>query len=274
MSHRERRPSRKCAFCGAGKLSKEHVWSDWAKDILPRSAGSQQFFYQQWPGDAPQLRQTTDRQGNITGTKLRVVCERCNNGWMSVVESQAREVVSAVMTGRPMMLTRQPRELLRQWLTLKLIVLDASRPDHQVFLEDERRAFMEKRLSPATLKLWLVACGEPPWNSAYRAQTQSIGDNPRDPMTPMPNVKMLTWGIGDAVVIAHYQRVVNMKIDFNNGYFAKQLLPDRGIALSWPPEGRITAKQAEESARALDKLYDDPNMRFRRFDEPLVETQP
>jgi hypothetical protein len=56
-----------------------------------------------WKGSTAKT-QTVSRPGGLKRKKLRVVCEPCNNEWMSVIENDAKRVVLPMMLGQSLFL--------------------------------------------------------------------------------------------------------------------------------------------------------------------------
>jgi hypothetical protein len=87
-----------CIFCGEqGSISKEHFWPEWvAPHIRAGEAGSNVSEFHAAEGkNAPSLQRRSERPGDVVTKKIRAVCERCNNGWMSEVESNVKPTILA-----------------------------------------------------------------------------------------------------------------------------------------------------------------------------------
>lgn len=81
--------ARACIFCGKeGNLSKEHLWPDWLSKMYIRAGdekhtfGSETYLNKEMVHDG-----VYERPGHLFSLKNRVVCQSCNNGWMSEVEN-------------------------------------------------------------------------------------------------------------------------------------------------------------------------------------------
>ena len=89
---------RRCYFCGdIGPMSKEHAWPQWlgvGAVVEPTRTNTVVGFHQTSADtftELPNLR--TIKQGSVLTTKTREVCRRCNNQWMSTLESAARPIL-------------------------------------------------------------------------------------------------------------------------------------------------------------------------------------
>lgn len=75
---------RACAFCGANaRLSGEHIWSAWVGKLYGRPT-PRRFTFRQMDRDGRVVRTWRSRDIDMTA---KVVCEGCNNGWMSDLEN-------------------------------------------------------------------------------------------------------------------------------------------------------------------------------------------
>ena len=80
----ERNP-RECLFCGnIGRLTEEHVYGDWLQKLGFRGPGVRELI------EDADLENRILQEGNPFNKRLRIVCEDCNGGWMSALETAAK----------------------------------------------------------------------------------------------------------------------------------------------------------------------------------------
>lgn len=254
---RAHKQPRWCAFCAGGNLSKEHIWPSWAAEHLPDApVRSEMVRLQRGP------RTTTDnlsRPGSLKHKKLRVVCETCNNGWMSVLENDTKRIVLPMMTGQSLFLDASAQKLLARWIALKVIIIEQARPEDAVITAPERVAFMEHQTMPEGLSIELAYCGKPPWDTAMAHHSAilfpklppDVASVPRD----RKNIQTTTFGIGKLVAhcIARSSDAINL---FEMVTFSKPLLtlwPLTGAALIWPPKP-FEVVEVDRVASRLDTL--------------------
>jgi hypothetical protein len=110
-----------CIFCGSeDNLSKEHLWSDWARKaieadaelpvstvphVIKRSDGSNK----QW--EAP-----------VFSATLNKVCRDCNSTWMSDVEDLTKDLVLPMLRNEQVLLEKEEQLCLAAWGYLKVLV--------------------------------------------------------------------------------------------------------------------------------------------------------
>jgi hypothetical protein len=99
------KPAGKCVFCGGTGLTKSHIWPDGLDEYLPPRAER----YLQVVGEVntfiPQMRrpdvQRVEGKGDARAKKPRNTCLACNGGWMSRIESSAKDPMIPLVKGLP-----------------------------------------------------------------------------------------------------------------------------------------------------------------------------
>jgi hypothetical protein len=115
------RRSGKCVFCGGnGKMSDEHVWSDWLQKIIPKSEFRFESHYGIRTNDGTILPDKVfkRRQGAVHSKKARCVCRKCNNGWMSNIVNAAKPFATKLALGEQITVEPDAQAKLSSWLAL------------------------------------------------------------------------------------------------------------------------------------------------------------
>src|SRR5512140_689004 len=100
-----RQPTRACIFCGDRASTKEDAWPLWLVRKYPDPVGVEVEAHRR--SDPPkQWRQ----RGHFA--KVRFVCQPCNNGWMSLLEEQAKPIIERLMANSEERLDGEERHLL------------------------------------------------------------------------------------------------------------------------------------------------------------------
>jgi hypothetical protein len=95
--HYARSLPRNCVFCGAIADSQEHVWPKWAAPMLV-DEGPLPHVHQVLQAGRP-FEERRYSKGAYSVT-VGVVCKRCNNDWMSDLESRAKPYLEGMLDGR------------------------------------------------------------------------------------------------------------------------------------------------------------------------------
>ena len=114
-----RQPGR-CIFCGGFRMSKEHLFSDWLRELLPHSPD-----HTHTMGVADEGQHTvTQHQGHSGTKKIRTVCVKCNSEWISGIDNTAKSVVPPIIRGEKTAITPEVQRAIATWLSKIAMVGD------------------------------------------------------------------------------------------------------------------------------------------------------
>jgi hypothetical protein len=135
-------------------MSAEHITSEWMSELFPgqitarRADKNEEGKYREWRPDSLDF-------------KAKVVCEPCNNTWMSEIEGKhAKPVMTPLIIGKldiPIGVAEATSMALFSFKTA--VVLDHARrlPQPPFFDRNSRHAFRETLTIPPNVQMWL--CG-------------------------------------------------------------------------------------------------------------------
>ena len=261
----------KCIFCAKhGGLSKEHIWPDWSAELFTKtSAPAHEEFMIRFTEkvklvEPPKIQ---SRQGGVTTKKLRVVCQDCNNGWMSSLEDAARSVLTTLMLGKPTAIKRGDQELLAQWIAVKVMVSEQNVPSDAISRQEDRTAMMLHRKIPPYLSVWIAHCLSQKWESAYLRHAGTMGNTPVPPPNARKNVQSCAFGFKHLFVYTLGSTADGLDL---NEYISidrriPKLWPFQGEPITWPTVITLNDRYADEMATALDRLIKSPRMLWRPF---------
>jgi hypothetical protein len=138
-----------CAFCpSTAKLSGEHVWSDWMNKLVP---GKKKFL---------NIIEGTDWSSNTLNWKAKVVCEPCNNTWMSNIEEKHAKPAMADLIGDKLdILIPQSRANSIALFAFKTtVVLEhlSRRRTGRFFPREVRHRFRQTLDIPPSINMWMA----------------------------------------------------------------------------------------------------------------------
>jgi hypothetical protein len=232
--------TRACIFCGDSGLSSEHVWPRWGKPYVGAS-GLQPHERILEVAGRPTARDTYDAE--VFDQKVRAVCERCNNGWMSRLEQRAKPLLLDLMAGRAHVLTRSDQQTLAVWAAKTTFVANETFP-HPTGIAGEQRRYLARMGAPPprSIVMWVGAyAGAQPGQFHQRGMAVS---RPGERVTDGddPNMWAATLSLG--AVLFHLVGCADPKV-LNVGAIAigdlrlARLWPYRGT-IRWPPRGAFT----------------------------------
>jgi hypothetical protein len=255
-----RKTAGKCIFCGAGNLSKEHFWPEWASALLPNYRINQHVEKLLTFTEVNRLKEhpkTRTKPGHAWTKKVRVVCERCNNGWMNAVETAARPYLVLLISSTPHTMTPASALAVAQWITLKIMVGEHNQSGDAVTLPEDRAKFRSNLQVPPNFRIWIARCGVGGWETTYFRHAATVSATPGvRPEHRHKNIHSVTFGIGDMLVHALHTTAVDVELDlsFSQPGVVIPLFPT-AETVTWPPARSINADEAAFLADTLSRLF-------------------
>jgi hypothetical protein len=127
-----------CVFCGddSRRLSDEHVFGDWISRFFVEELGVQ-------------ITGTSELVGSDGTTRIfpmkpfqqktKIVCRRCNETWMSKLETSVMDDLKIMIRGQPKMLRSAAQQRLAFWCAKTALVLDHLHPQDRVIPDSHYR---------------------------------------------------------------------------------------------------------------------------------------
>lgn len=252
-SKKLRKPQGRCIFCGETGLSKEHIWSDWITDLIPRNeehgeywgsmhrdGGSTKVEWNKPPSSAT-------RQGCVLQRKVRNVCERhCNNGWMSRVVDRAKPHVERMILGKTFQLNRKAQTDLAAWIGITTVIQEfTNRHGARRIPPEDRKVLMNTEAPPLSWSIWAARyTGEwwAPMGHYHLPMSYSKRPTDNEPNPASGELQLTTFTLGELLVHVFTSTRAEM-IDTYRSYIdgasnsekLQQLWPIVGDILNWPP---------------------------------------
>jgi hypothetical protein len=155
-------PPKGCIFCGNCPTSSEHLVPRWAIAVFkltkpPPSQPDKAVWavHKQWSEGAKVDVLREWRRKDAPKFTVKCVCEQCNQGWMSNIESDAQPIVAGMMQGQRTILDTDDQRKIAKWLGLKAIISQYGLPPGCTSLE-WTRAFAIERSPPIS---WHIRIG-------------------------------------------------------------------------------------------------------------------
>lgn len=246
--------SRECAFCAStDSLTGEHVWSDWAGQIL----GEREYrFVRRESADI--VRTWRSRK---LDSKANVVCERCNSGWMSELESKAKSVIrNMVIVGTPTEIASRDLVIITAWVFSKAVVADHMHENRPPFFTlAERRSFANNLALPVSTQVWLAAI------SGARGLFKShYIETPKNTSRDF-EIQAFTYGLGHFVVqitVSKWKHRIFRRqtqpiiLQQANVWDSVSIpsWPHSGSAISWPPAKHLSEELVDIFVKRWAKL--------------------
>lgn len=260
-----------CIFCGqTGGISREHIFALWLKEFFPRDQNTKhRFAHVAWldeidPRNPNELREV--RQGHVGSKKLRIVCQKCNNGWMSALEEKVKSSLPALIVGNRANIVPSGQTLLAAWACKTAMVADHVDPNRSAIGQEERTWLMNKLCPPANWYVWIGAYYGNEWHNLSLLQTNVLVSHaPVSKPSDAPYyAKATTFGVGHILFFVLSGTEPNMERSFKGVEFDRltQIWPTAARSLIWPPIVPMNDQDAYEIAN----IFSISDMFDRTFD--------
>jgi hypothetical protein len=270
MSKRPQKPRKKCIFCGGNVNSKEHIYSKWTHDLLPRvedTSYNEDFHTFKNPKSFGTVEVKT-RPGDITTKKVRAVCTSCNNGWMNRVEGLAKPILTPLIKGENIALNPESQAIVARWITMKIIVCEYTKNDQALTPLADRQALMNDGKIPSYYRIY--ACRQhSEWSTAFnRHSTIASKDisGPRPPLDGLArNIEQVTLVLGRMVFHVNAVHVDDLVVeDFLNPALHNgiRIWPIEREHFEWTSTRSLGAQDIANLANSMKALFKSPNVRW------------
>lgn len=257
-----------CIFCdGHGKKSKEHIWPVWMhKHLKVNGDGNHTSEAHTYENKKHLGSEKTERQGDLTTKKLRVVCQQCNSGWMSFLESSVKPIMIRMLALEAMVLKPVEQELLARWFTMKAIVGEYASKGLNSTPTVDRVAFKNNNTIPAYFAVYIGTHNEEA-DSAWLRSSNTLSRSPAALSLPLEGVSRNTQSIaficGALFIYVFAVRVEGlMPVDILKLPQLTRIFPMQSNIVIWPPKNTLTSIDMGRIAYALDDMLNLENVKY------------
>lgn len=257
-----KKAQRLCIFCGGTGMSKQHIVPDWLKNVLPRESEDQHT--QEitsvliMPNSAANVDVTPIvKNGHQWSRKARNVCSSCNSGWMSQIETNAKDLLTNLMLGKHITLTSNDQKALINWITLTTIMAEYTDLKHQAITTSERELFYNTKEPLPHWRIWIGRYKGTEWIQRYRHQGIAVysSDN-------IPNTQSSTFVFDELFIHVASTTVTDMALNLILPKHLKnkmiQLWPIQRQQFRWPPIEVFTPTFTDKQVNTISwEIVDD-----------------
>jgi hypothetical protein len=259
------RPQKKCVFCDKPANSKEHFWPEWMHELLPQLPDPRhnRRLHEFHPKVGHMQSGVNHRTGGVETIKFRVVCENCNNGWMSGREEEARPFLTSLINGTPIVLSTVEMTVVARWIAIKCIVAEHSVRDYYLTPEADRFALRQHGTVPEYFRVYLINHN---LKHGIGYMRHSLGLSLSGPPTDPPawgtpkNIQTISFFLGRIMVHLNAARIPNYSIESRYdvpGVWDKcRIWPFQDVKMVWPRRPLLDNDGIMVVATALSKIME------------------
>lgn len=257
------KPPGTCIFCEARGLSKEHILPDWLKELLSKTPNIRHTFGVVGASivtGIPKLERHS-RQGHSGTVKVRVVCQACNNGWLSVLEGHAKPILISLIRGEKCRLGPDDLNILSTWAAKTAMTAEYKQPRPDGTTQEERAFLKQKKRPPPHWLVWVAAYDGTGWDDL--TLFQSRGNLRESPIhrsgAAVHYIQATTFGMGHVIFHIIGTTWPESEAVFrgreNSGLI--RVWPSYPRSVLWPPTTNLTDPQVGEVAHVLNRTFDN-----------------
>ncbi|WP_449411375.1 hypothetical protein [Methylobacterium komagatae] len=262
---------RTCIFCGeAREMSKEHVFPDWIGQSIKKDERAWHPEFRMMPdGTIPKF---VKKNGHAFTRKIRNVCARCNNTWMSALENKNKSVLEKLMRSEIHLASVEEQKSIAEWAILKTIVQDCFRnPDKSIASMEDRRKIFEEGIFPSGWAVWIGRIDAPFWECSYFYSDISL--NPREATSDGPfnsaGISIYTMGCLFLYVVSNNSEIT--LIEFTNpANLLRQIYPRPDGKLLWPAVDLISPKEFLSYLNGASSNFEDMGSEIPRIRRGVI----
>jgi len=233
------------------------VWADWLDPYLPKGVVN----HERFSGTIYRthtVKEVKKQSGSSQSGRVRVVCRECNNGWMSVLQSEAKPILVPLLKGERIGLHKKAQATLAAWIAMFTMVAEhQSRTPRKVAITTaHRRYLMDNRTVPSDWKIWIGYYERQSWPRVYVHNTLPVSSeensiNHTEDGFPLPNTQTTTFVVGQL-----YSHVLSTAV---RGGINRQRVQVPGVVQLWPfkasPVGWPRTPMTDEQAEGIAMAY-------------------
>lgn len=210
------------------------------------------------------------RQGGAITKKIRVVCKKCNNGWMSQLEDLAKPILTPLIVGEPIVLNRDQQRIVAEWITLKMMVSEHNIPPDVILPQIDRDNFFTDRTIPPYFHIWVISSNSEKWRSRYIRHNATFSLPPVVPTSPKKNTQTIAWGVGRLFIYVMMSTAggVDLTKWIDVHPTVLKLYPYAGETLPLPFLRSIDDQSGDKMAFTLDELIKSPRVLYKDLPRP------
>ena len=225
---------RECIFCQERASSKEDIWPLWLTERFPLSDASYMY------GERGGYKLGTWQNKNSRLLLSKCVCQNCNNGWMSKIESEMKPIVNSIHDEHFRVLDVPSQAVISVWAIKTAMALESLYPEREYFYSEYDRQYL-RRISaiPERTTIWIAKCVNQPniYSTAKDLHTAQGGNEVKAYLTTMA-FGSLALQILSLKTPVEFPKETSITYDTQDGPWNQTLLqvwPLSQYTQQWPP---------------------------------------
>lgn len=232
-------------------ISKEHLWPQWSKDYFPDGGGEGSHLYHHTffgPQESAVLEvgiTHSKHRGTAGNRKLRVVCQKCNSGWMSGIESAAMGIIAELMLGTSKGVGPREQQALSRWIMLRSVIGEYIMPGSEAISEHDRMYLKNNGDVPPGWRMWIGNYLGEGHDSRRMTNRTAVAVSVEGPEVPLTNNAQATMLLMRELIMYSASMPDVLLAQWEPAPALTQIWPLRQQDIRWPPDVPIGSDVTE-----------------------------
>ena len=256
-------PRRLCIFCGGTPISKEHIYADWMRDyLIPFESTSHRVTFSSRNAASGKMQLIRDEngpnalKGDHRARGMRVVCQGCNNGWMSQIQSCAKPTLLPLLQGKRYVPNREQQRRIAAWAVMFTMVYEFADKPTMTVDTAQREHFRRHMRPPKNWMVWVASfSGFAHSGTAFHRGLGIIKPEHSEDAVPNECNAQLTIGAAGAFCFLTFYTSQDFILD-KGGSRLRLMCAKLGLRRVWPPVGGNQRGDAVIDDDAFIRLMD------------------
>jgi hypothetical protein len=246
-------------------MSREDVWPTWLKKYVPRDLKNYTVRLSIIKSDRTLENEDKTVDGDPRSRRVKLICERCNNNWMSRLQEWAKPILLPLILGEKIVLSRDAQRIVAGWCAMSVMTADFFFPDRHAVPQTHRDHLRDRcEAPPDTWKIWIGNYKREKWKAHWAKQSMPISSKEHIPEItaggfPRPNTQATTLVFGQLYVhvFSSLFPIMVAKTSITGKGIEKvaQIWPIREDFVAWP-FNPMSDRDADNIAAAIFKMLD------------------
>lgn len=224
------------------------MWANWLREYIPREM-QDHYVGSTVIGATGTAEKIQHRTGDPHSRKIKCVCKKCNNEWMSRLQEDAKPFLVPMLRGNVVQLHKKAQTLVAGWVTMMVMVAEHLNDEMVAVPLSDRQFLRCTKRPPDHWRIWIGRHHRnihPLFNHNVLALTQKEIEGVTSGLMSDPSTQTSTICLGKHLVIyvmsstAVWGIVRRWKIDPRVSRNLTQVWPIRKSVVAWPPSSTLT----------------------------------
>jgi hypothetical protein len=200
------------------------------------------------------------RVGDIQNRKIWVACAKCNNEWMSRLQTSVKPYLLPLVHGEVTVLDKKGQETLAAWIAMTVSVAEFfdDTMDRIAISTKDRIHIRKTQTAPPHWKIWLGYFVRGNWQPFLIHNTVPVSSpknriKRNDAGAPLPNTQTMAFAVNKLYIFAASSATdifEDWRITANGVKKLTQVWPFKRNIIGWPP-APLSDREADQIAGAF-----------------------